>query len=110
MPKFFKHDVKSVKTYPGADVGSDHNPVVMEFRVRLKKQARAKYLKTLDINKLKDVGIRQDIANSLHQGFLRLKDETSKSEINNSWIKIKQVKVGDCKENLKPDERSKKQK
>lgn len=26
--------VKSVKTYPGADVNSDHNPVVMDFRFR----------------------------------------------------------------------------
>ncbi|XP_030765278.1 craniofacial development protein 2-like [Sitophilus oryzae] len=34
-----KKYVQSVKTYPGADVNSDHNPVVMDFRMRRFKRS-----------------------------------------------------------------------
>lgn len=36
----FRNWIKSAKTYPGADVGSDHNPVVAVIRARLKRIAK----------------------------------------------------------------------
>ena len=33
----FRNCVKQTKTYPGADIGSDHNPVVMKLLVKLKQ-------------------------------------------------------------------------
>ena len=39
-------------SFPGAGIGSDHNPVMMTFRVRLKK-ARKPRLR-FDLEKLKD--------------------------------------------------------
>ncbi|XP_045454539.1 craniofacial development protein 2-like [Melitaea cinxia] len=35
--KRFRNSFTSVKTYPGADVGSDHNPVVGVLRIKLEK-------------------------------------------------------------------------
>lgn len=35
--KRFRNSVRQVKTYPGADLNSDHNPVVMRVKVKLKK-------------------------------------------------------------------------
>lgn len=32
--------VFSAKTYPGVDVGSDHNPVVAQIQIRLKEIVR----------------------------------------------------------------------
>lgn len=40
----FKRYMKSTRTYPGADIGSDHNPVVLDFRLkrflRVKREKR----------------------------------------------------------------------
>ena len=35
--KRFRNSVKNCKTYPGADIGSDHNPLVCKMSVRLKR-------------------------------------------------------------------------
>ena len=32
----YRNGVKNAKTYPGADIGSDHNPVVMKLQIKLK--------------------------------------------------------------------------
>ncbi|KAG1671332.1 Craniofacial development protein 2 [Nymphon striatum] len=36
----FRNTVKQVKTYPGADINSDHNPVVMKMNIKLKKMKK----------------------------------------------------------------------
>ena len=33
----FRNSVKQTKTYPDADIGSDHNPVVATVKINLKK-------------------------------------------------------------------------
>ena len=33
----FRNSVKQTKTYPGADIGSDHNPVVATVKINLKR-------------------------------------------------------------------------
>ena len=55
----FRNAVKSVKTYHGADVGSDHVPVVMSIRLRLKKLARGRKTTRRNLEILRDEDIRQ---------------------------------------------------
>ena len=53
--KRFRNSVAQVRTYPGADCGSDHNPVVATMEVKLKK------LKKRSVNKMRDLGrLRRD--------------------------------------------------
>ena len=33
----FKNCVKKARTYPGADINSDYNPVIFKFKVKLIK-------------------------------------------------------------------------
>ena len=33
----FKNSFKDINTYPGADIDSDHNPVVSKIEIKLKK-------------------------------------------------------------------------
>jgi len=40
ISKRFRNIVKSIKTYPGADIGSDHNPVVANLALRLKSEEK----------------------------------------------------------------------
>ncbi|GFS21211.1 craniofacial development protein 2-like [Elysia marginata] len=36
MSSRFKNSAVNCRTYPGADIGSDHNPVIMQMKVKLK--------------------------------------------------------------------------
>ena len=54
----FKNAVTNVKTYPGADVGSDHNPVLM--KIKIKKMRKQKSHVKLELQQLKDQEKRQE--------------------------------------------------
>lgn len=51
----YRNMVKNIKSYPGADIGSDHNPVVMKMKVKLKIKSISKHLEQYDMNMLKEV-------------------------------------------------------
>jgi len=40
IKKRFRNNVKQAKAYPGADINSDHNPVVIKLKVKLKKMQK----------------------------------------------------------------------
>jgi hypothetical protein len=52
IPKRFRRDVMSAKTYPGADVKSDHNPVVVEIRIHFRKAHKPSPAKRVDVRRL----------------------------------------------------------
>ena len=49
-----KNAVKNVISYPGADIGSDHNPVVTKIRLKLKRVASKQHSEQYDWNMLKN--------------------------------------------------------
>lgn len=48
----FRNGMKQVKTYPGPDCCTDHNPVVMDMSVRLKKLKKTKRTNRIDFDRL----------------------------------------------------------
>ncbi|XP_008476273.1 craniofacial development protein 2-like [Diaphorina citri] len=50
--KRFRNSCVTIRTYPGADIVSDHNPLVGDFRIRMKK-AKKKTMPPFDLAKLK---------------------------------------------------------
>ena len=63
VPKRFQSGVNITRTrsFPGADIGSDHNLVLMTFRVRLKKVNKAKFTRPrFNLDKLEDPAIKED--------------------------------------------------
>ena len=50
----FRNCVKQARTYPGVDINSDHNPVTIKFKVKLKKIKRNQAQSQIDYNLLKD--------------------------------------------------------
>ena len=50
----FKNCVKQARTYPEPDINSDHNPVTIKFKVKLKKIKRNQAGLQIDYNFLKD--------------------------------------------------------
>ncbi|KAL1447598.1 hypothetical protein WDU94_009869 [Cyamophila willieti] len=60
----FKNSLLSVKTYPGADVRSDHNPLVGKLRTKLKKVKKKPIMK-YDYRILKANTIRKTVMSKL---------------------------------------------
>ena len=54
----YRNSLKQVKTYPGADVNSDHNPVIAKLEIKLKNIRQFKRKEQLDLNLLKQESIR----------------------------------------------------
>ena len=46
--------MKQAKTYPGSDINSDHNPVVVKMKIQLKKLNTANRKQQLDVSVLKN--------------------------------------------------------
>ena len=44
--------IKSVKTYPGADINSDHYPVVVTFKMHRFFKVKKPWRKKIDVNKM----------------------------------------------------------
>ena len=64
-----KKCVKAVKTYPGADVNSDHNPVVMDFKMQRLKNTRRydKISKRIDVRKLASHEMKANVIAALEE-------------------------------------------
>ena len=64
----FKNSIKNTKTYPGADINSDHNPLVMKMKLRLKsikltpkkENHEMNMLKVLDYNERYNIEVRNN--------------------------------------------------
>ena len=50
----FKNAVKQVKTYPGADIGSDHVPVTCKLQIKIKKPRKSALKEQRDLPKLRE--------------------------------------------------------
>lgn len=52
LPKWYRHAIKSFKAYPGADVGSDYNPLIASLQLKFKKIGKLERSSKLDTRKL----------------------------------------------------------
>ncbi|WP_419610725.1 hypothetical protein, partial [Thiolapillus sp.] len=51
-------NIARTRSFPGADIGSDHDLLMMTFRLRLKKISKPKHTRlTFDLEKLKDPNV-----------------------------------------------------
>lgn len=57
-----------MKTYPGADLGSDHNPVVMRFKMQRLVKQHSLITNKIDTHKMKNEVHRENIGKSLEKG------------------------------------------
>lgn len=61
----FKKHIKSAKTYPGADINSDHNPVIVRFKMHRFVKTKRPPCKKIDVNKLKNKDFKLRVAKIL---------------------------------------------
>ena len=72
--------VKQVRTYPGADIESDHNPVVMNLLVKLKHPQKQKVNAQLEMDMLKDMNIKRKYNVAVQNRYQTLMNERTPQE------------------------------
>jgi hypothetical protein len=94
----FKNNVKNAKTYPGADINSDHNPVVVKLYIKLKNTRRKSSRDPqIDISALQQPEIRHRFVMKVKNKFDCLstesieqyRRETPMDKINAKWDCLK---------------------
>uniref|UniRef100_A0A8D8R7S7 Craniofacial development protein 2 n=3 Tax=Cacopsylla melanoneura TaxID=428564 RepID=A0A8D8R7S7_9HEMI len=101
--KRFKNSCTSVKTYPGADIGSNHVPLVGVFAVRL-KNVNKKRVSLYDLRKLQEQVTKEKATRTINTKIQASEEKDIETEMTNLGQAVESVK----KELLKPDGRKKK--
>lgn len=97
----FKNCISSAKTYPGADIGSDHNPVVTDISCQL-KYLRKRSKKGVDIKKLSRPDVRPKVHSKVNSWAAEYKSKSPQTDPSDIWPSMK-VMVSDINStDLKP--------
>lgn len=97
-----------VRTCPGADVGSNHNPVIGTLKVKLKKLKRATKRK-IDINKVRDTEVRRIVSERINSTIAGIKTTTEQvNNIENTWKNLKEAIVTNTNNIIGPPNNKKK--
>jgi exonuclease III len=91
----FRNSIKKACAHPGADIGSDHNLVIVEMELRLKKVKRALVRKRWDLEKLKIV--TEDFGNIIEKKLEKVSGSGDK-DADEKWIRLKSAIVESAKE------------
>ena len=86
--KKWRGALQDVRTYRGADIGSDHYLLAAKMQLRLKALKTQKRSKPYDIVKLKNINIREKLELEITNKFQALTDEC---EIEQEWNVFKDV-------------------
>ncbi|KAJ8882023.1 hypothetical protein PR048_018511, partial [Dryococelus australis] len=87
IQKRYRNCLKNAKAYPGAGINSDHNLVVGEIQVKLKKVERGKARERLNLETLKDVSKASELEDRFMEKCQSDRDEEC---INLKWIKMRE--------------------
>jgi len=106
IKKRYRSAIKNSKAYPGADCGSDHNPVICELKVKLKTIKKGKTTPRMDYSALlKNQTIREEYAVAVQNRFNVLEDQG-----NTKWETFKEALVSVAKELIPKREKKSKSK
>uniref|UniRef100_A0A8D9EV91 Craniofacial development protein 2 n=1 Tax=Cacopsylla melanoneura TaxID=428564 RepID=A0A8D9EV91_9HEMI len=103
--KRYRNSCTAIKTYPGADIQSNHVPLVGSFKIKMKRMS-PKVQQTYDLRKLKDEIVRQSVKSAFIE---KIKNKLSTSNNIDVTLSHFEKAVQDIKnEFLKPDKRKRK--
>lgn len=88
----FKNNILKCKTYPGADINSDHNPVIATVKMKLKIPHKTKSTPRYDLSALKMPEVRREFAIKVENKFGSLmeindppENASDQMKIDNKW-------------------------
>lgn len=104
----FRNGLHGVKTYPGTDIGSDHNPVVSTLKIRLKKLKQV-HKKKIDINNLKKDEIRTKAKEKINEAVAKIRNSPEQTtNVRDTWNMLKNAIVTNTNDTIGPPTNKKK--
>ncbi|XP_049864013.1 craniofacial development protein 2-like [Schistocerca gregaria] len=82
----FRNQVLNCKTFPGADVDSDHNILVMTCRLKLKKLQKGGNLRRWVLDKLKEPEVVQSFRESIREQLTGMGERNTVEE---EWVSLR---------------------
>ena len=98
----FERAIKSTKTYPSTDCGSDHTLVICKLQCKFQKLKTSKFHKKLEFNALNKPEIRKEYNISIRNRFDQLAEESNAIE----WENLRDVLIETAEESLPKKEKS----
>lgn len=93
--------MKNSRSYPRADIGSDHNLVMMQCELKYKKLTKKK-TKPIEISKLKDPIVKRDFESKTNNALERYDFENK--TIEEQWTELKKTIINTAQDVLKKDQ------
>nr|ADF18552.1 endonuclease-reverse transcriptase [Bombyx mori] len=84
----YRNCIKKAQTYPGADIGSDHNPVVVDVACKLKKLQPKRMDGRPNVRKLAEPDTRAKTHTAINQWANDRRTETTASDLD-TWTSLK---------------------
>ncbi|XP_013140606.1 PREDICTED: uncharacterized protein LOC106104958 [Papilio polytes] len=100
--KRFRNSIKNTKTYPGADIGSDHNPLIATISCILKKIKKKTVNFKSDITKFNDTDTKAKIKVEINKWAAEIKTQAISSS-EETWRSLKAKILEINKDYLKRD-------
>ncbi|XKL68383.1 hypothetical protein PGB90_003874 [Kerria lacca] len=95
--KRFRNKVRECKAYPGADIDSDHNLVVMKCQLKFKRIGRKDKKERWNLDELKEVKKRQEFEREVIDKML---GEEREKSIDGEWGTIKEAIIAAARKKL----------
>ena len=94
--KRFRNTLKQARTYPGADIGTNHNPVVVSVEIKLERTEKKNNQPSFsDYTALKQQDVQQQFAVAVQNRYEALMSEgteqSEKETINMEWEHLKKA-------------------
>lgn len=101
--KRFRNTIKRITTYPGADIGSDHNPLVADMVLSLKTVKRRCVCKKIDTYGLHAADVKAKVKRDLNTRLNQMTKKTNNNNVdmNTRWSKLKQTVLDVSVQHLK---------
>lgn len=80
--------IHNSRAYPSADCGSDHQLVMANVKLKLKKNVAIRTTQRIDINKLKDTVTRDTFRAAIEEKWKKMLNEEVQ-DVNDEWVKVK---------------------
>jgi hypothetical protein len=107
----FRNSIKRVTTYPGADIGSDHNPLVADISLKLKRIRVSQNKRRIDLRPLESNVVRNSIAAEINNKLSEVMTMGNPgASVESQWSNFKSVLSDVCDSRLRTNNTVKKQK
>lgn len=87
----FRNIIKSTKTYPGADVFSDHNLLVATVKLKMKRCVKKRHMPHIDVRRLDDPEIKALVQNEIQTKLNNVNERQQNEDIESTWCNIKEA-------------------